>query len=837
MKNIFKKLGFTLATLALVILPIIANGEVNNSWWQKIGTDLYTNGGGSPGTNIIHVGGCVGCGGGGTGTVTSVGMSVPTPFSVSGSPITTSGTLGLTFSDPNANSVLGWDNTDNAGSFWNLGSGLSYDHGTHTLAASGGVIGTGTVSHLPFINTVDGSNNILTLADSPMTYDGDSFLTDMTANTTGSFAMASTNGSFSFGTALGQINFGSNDGVQYSATSSLLNSQIFLAVNDSVNNLTSQIGVYSQDVIASSGNIITGHPLISVADISLNRTVRTSPVTNTQLAILSTASQTGHAGEFLTTNGSGTLSYAPAGAGSITGTGTVTHIPLIATVSGSDILTLADSSIIENGVTLGATKTDDTSSITWGVQNTAMDATANVTVSSDLNAPNVGLFASNTSGEIANLNVGNDALTFLATYGGSLTPLLSINDTPGVFTMGDILHVVNGLYFSANDGAQTIGLYGSYGGAPDLALVLVDYVAATIQLGDTQNQVNGTLLTVDETNQLLTFVSAGNSSFKLDNANHLYQMGDYLSSINGTYLNVDDASKIISLRGDYGMNDNQFIQANFGSGVLLLGDIGNGVNGGVLELNDASERMTYQINSQQYLSLNINNNEYQIGDISSGGNGLYYYINNGTSAIAEMRGKLASTADKALFRTDFALNKAGIGDLGDINHVGANAFFEVDNDNGLFNFNQYSFDATGPADPHSALVSNPTGSTFATWQAIPYFPGRSQSVDNTAAIGTTTAATIPATGANNWCRISGNMTVQTAGILGTITLTANWTDRNGARSLNMGSVTVNTAGSYLSNSIFVECVASSTVTYSTTFVGVTLGALKYDVAVAVEQMI
>ena len=50
------------------------------------------------GSGLSIVGGALtAAGGGGSGTVTSVGLSVPTGFAVAGSPITTSGTLALTF--------------------------------------------------------------------------------------------------------------------------------------------------------------------------------------------------------------------------------------------------------------------------------------------------------------------------------------------------------------------------------------------------------------------------------------------------------------------------------------------------------------------------------------------------------------------------------------------------------------------------------------------------------------------------------------------------------------------------------------------------------------------
>jgi len=59
-----------------------------------------------------------GTGGGGTGTVTSAAMSAPSFFSVSGSPVTTTGTLGLNYATGlTANQVLGTNSSGNAGLF------------------------------------------------------------------------------------------------------------------------------------------------------------------------------------------------------------------------------------------------------------------------------------------------------------------------------------------------------------------------------------------------------------------------------------------------------------------------------------------------------------------------------------------------------------------------------------------------------------------------------------------------------------------------------------------------------------------------------------------------
>lgn len=48
------------------------------------------------------------------------------------------GGTGANLSDPGANKIMAWDDTDNSVGFWTLGSNLSYDHATHTLSATGG---------------------------------------------------------------------------------------------------------------------------------------------------------------------------------------------------------------------------------------------------------------------------------------------------------------------------------------------------------------------------------------------------------------------------------------------------------------------------------------------------------------------------------------------------------------------------------------------------------------------------------------------------------------------------------------------------------------------------
>lgn len=80
-------------------------------------------------------------GGGGSGTVTSVAASVPTGFSITGSPITTSGTLAISFSAgyslPTTTSQTNWDTAYTDRLKWDGGAtGLTASTGRTSLGAT-----------------------------------------------------------------------------------------------------------------------------------------------------------------------------------------------------------------------------------------------------------------------------------------------------------------------------------------------------------------------------------------------------------------------------------------------------------------------------------------------------------------------------------------------------------------------------------------------------------------------------------------------------------------------------------------------------------------------------
>jgi len=175
---------------------------------------------------VVSAGGGGG-GGGGSGSVSSVGLSVPSGYGVTGSPVTTSGTLGFTISLPSG--TIPYAN----GSGWSvvtIGSGLSLTGGTlSATGSSGGVTSVGltmpggmAVANSPVtaagtINVTLGTTSGALLynnagAFSPVTLGSGLSFTGGTLNTVGGGGVTVTDGSHSV-TGATTINVGNGLGV------------------------------------------------------------------------------------------------------------------------------------------------------------------------------------------------------------------------------------------------------------------------------------------------------------------------------------------------------------------------------------------------------------------------------------------------------------------------------------------------------------------------------------------------------------------------------------------------------------------------------------------------
>lgn len=135
MKKILLLLTFLIPTLALAINITVPQATNWGDILRGNANGTYT----PVATSTLGISG--------SGTVTSVGMTVPTGFSISGSPITTTGTLGLTFTSGYAIPLIA--STTNWNSFYDtpstrISDGLGLTWSTNTLncdTASGSTFG------------------------------------------------------------------------------------------------------------------------------------------------------------------------------------------------------------------------------------------------------------------------------------------------------------------------------------------------------------------------------------------------------------------------------------------------------------------------------------------------------------------------------------------------------------------------------------------------------------------------------------------------------------------------------------------------------------------------
>lgn len=93
------------------------------------------------GSNLSYDGTTLSATGGGAGSVTSVALTMPSPFSVAGSPVTTTGTLAVGAVDPGADRLIGFDDGNGDIRYITIGSGLNYDQASDTLTST--AVGTG----------------------------------------------------------------------------------------------------------------------------------------------------------------------------------------------------------------------------------------------------------------------------------------------------------------------------------------------------------------------------------------------------------------------------------------------------------------------------------------------------------------------------------------------------------------------------------------------------------------------------------------------------------------------------------------------------------------------
>ncbi len=189
------------------------------------------------------------------------------------------GGTGASLVDPAADKLWGWDDTDNSIGFWVIGTGLSYDHATHTLSATGGsgiTIGTttitsGTDKRILYDNagvvgeyTITGSGTVVAMATAP------TFITSIatpavlaTANDSGALGASGTAFSDLFLASGALIDFAAGNAVITHSSGILTVSTGTLKIANPTNNTTSVVTIdatqtFTNKTMTASSNVLGG---------------------------------------------------------------------------------------------------------------------------------------------------------------------------------------------------------------------------------------------------------------------------------------------------------------------------------------------------------------------------------------------------------------------------------------------------------------------------------------------------------------------------------------------------------------------------------------------------
>jgi hypothetical protein len=342
--------------------PVLAEGEVG----VEIDTLKLKVGNGVDNWNTLPYFGSA-------GTVTSVAMSVPTGLQVSGSPITTSGTLGVTlqsgYSIPTTASQTNWDTAYTDRLKWDGGStGLTASTGRASLGATtvGENLFTLTNPSAVAFPRFNADNTISALSDS-------AFRTAIGAGTGTVTSVTGTSPVASSGGATPAISLASGYGDTQNPYASKTANFVLAAPNGSAGTPTfravvaADIPTLNQNTTGTAANV-TG--TVAIANGGTGATSAATALTN--LGAYPDSNPSGY------TSNAGTVT-------SVGGTGTVNGISLSGTVTSSGNLTLGGTL---SGVSL-TTQVSGTLPIANGgtgqtTQTAAFDALAPTTTKGDL---------------------------------------------------------------------------------------------------------------------------------------------------------------------------------------------------------------------------------------------------------------------------------------------------------------------------------------------------------------------------------------------------------------------------------------------------------------------
>ena len=155
----------------------------------------------------------------------------------------------------------------------------------------------------------------------------------------------------------------------------------------------------------------------------------------------------------------------------------------------------------------------------------------------------------------------------------------------------------------------------------------LDYSNGLYQFGDYSIANQGTLLNVDDTNQVIITQNQGNDlGIGLDFANDLYSFGDFNSVSSGTSFFINIATSTIYTQHS-GQNEGLYL--DFVNDYFQIGDFAGTNNGVYLSIDDDNRFIKSYYNGNAIgLNLDFVNEQFNLGDYNGIGNGNYIIVDN-----------------------------------------------------------------------------------------------------------------------------------------------------------------------------------------------------------------
>jgi hypothetical protein len=155
----------------------------------------------------------------------------------------------------------------------------------------------------------------------------------------------------------------------------------------------------------------------------------------------------------------------------------------------------------------------------------------------------------------------------------------------------------------------------------------IDYASSIIQLGEYVENTNGTILSIDDTNQFIkTFNQGNNIGLKLDFATKLYSFGDFNSVSSGASFYIDEANSAIYTQHS---GQQEGLIFDFVNDYFSIGDFGNTNNGTYITIDDDNQFIaSYTNGNLKGLRLDFPNEQFSLGDYNALSNGNYIIVDN-----------------------------------------------------------------------------------------------------------------------------------------------------------------------------------------------------------------